>query len=86
MLKKIFLFQAGELFIYLCEQWTGKNVEGSGGRWISGTSLVYALKGWQKSQDNWCPSRDSNQVPPEYKSEMLPFEPVWYDEDACGRF
>jgi hypothetical protein len=26
------------------------------------------------SQDRWCPSWDSNQASPEYKSEALPFE------------
>jgi hypothetical protein len=28
-----------------------------------------------KSQDSLCPGRESNQAPPEYKSEAVPLEP-----------
>jgi hypothetical protein len=31
------------------------------------------------SQDNWFPSRNSNQAPLEYKSDVILLEPTWND-------
>jgi hypothetical protein len=62
--------------------WIGKDLEGTGfsiSRYYPGIRVEWLMKATSNfNQGSLCPGRDSNRVPPEYKSVLLPLnQPTW---------